>query len=854
MRQTIAVSRTSARCNYCWLLTGFALLFSNPASAQVLDQTALLTRESFWDNRDFDWYRANIPFFDCPDRDLVATYYYRWELLTKHLTYGSPNSGYSFTEFIDRPFWSGTYGAISCPAGLQLYEARWLRDPTVARDDVRYWFRTPGAQPRRYSTWLADAAWAVHRVHPDDAMMRNLLPDFVRNFEEWERTRFNAEIGLFWQSGHDDGMEYNINSRQTRDPNAGAQGYRPTLNSYMVADAQAIARAADLAGDPALATRFRDKSEHLKARMLESLWDEKRRFFFHRFRNDEESAGFKVAKDTLTHETGRFAGSPFGRELHGYVPWQFNLPDERHAAMWKLLTDPQGFQTPFGPTTVEQRDPMFQLNKTCCWWSGQSWPYATSQTLKGLANALQRGVAMPIGKKEYYATLSTFAKTHRKNGRPYIAEACHPDTGSWEGHDGYNHSEHYFHSNFCDLVITGLVGLIPGDGDDFDVAPLAPDDWDYFALDNLKYRGHEVAILFDRTGARYGKGPGMHAMVDRQIRASSPTLTRLHVAGPPAIVQPASSRRRVNYAVNNDGTYYPRLAATYSRDGQSLRKLIDGNYWYHQRPPNRWTFEGTPNKSDWITIDLGTPRLIDEARLYLLDDVDVTAPPESVTIEWRDSGEWQRVAERSRRPARPEGRRANHIHFQPVAARQIRITFVHRMGAPTGLSEIELWGDADGPVPIAPPLNGNLARAGDGRPGAKVSASYTSRFDRVTELNDGVVNFNAEPRNRWTAYESPNASDWLELDFGSPQTIGRVELGLYSDGRGVRAPKAYHLERWNDGEWNVISVQQSTPTSPVGGDFNEVRFAPVTTSKLRVVFQHALPGKSGVTEIFVWPN
>ena len=87
------------------------------------------------------------------------------------MTYGSPNSGYSFTEFIDRPFWSGAYGAISCPAGHQLYEVRWLRDPRYARDYSRYWFRTPGAQPRNYSTWLADALWAVHRVHPDETLV-----------------------------------------------------------------------------------------------------------------------------------------------------------------------------------------------------------------------------------------------------------------------------------------------------------------------------------------------------------------------------------------------------------------------------------------------------------------------------------------------------------------------------------------------------------------------------------------------------------------------------------------------------------------------------------------------------------
>src|SRR5688572_3141291 len=70
-----------------------------PLSAEVLDKRKQLEAQTFWDNRDWDWYEQNIPFFECPDADINTTYYYRWELVTKHLTYGSPNSGYSFTEF-----------------------------------------------------------------------------------------------------------------------------------------------------------------------------------------------------------------------------------------------------------------------------------------------------------------------------------------------------------------------------------------------------------------------------------------------------------------------------------------------------------------------------------------------------------------------------------------------------------------------------------------------------------------------------------------------------------------------------------------------------------------------------------
>jgi len=43
------------------------------------------------------------------------------------------------------------------------------------------------------------------------------------------------------------------------------------------------------------------------------------------------------------------------RELHGYTPWYFNLPDRGYEQAWKQLMDPRGFYAPFGPTTAEQK-------------------------------------------------------------------------------------------------------------------------------------------------------------------------------------------------------------------------------------------------------------------------------------------------------------------------------------------------------------------------------------------------------------------------------------------------------------------------------------------------------------------
>ncbi|HEV3164428.1 MAG TPA: glycosyl hydrolase family 65 protein, partial [Isosphaeraceae bacterium] len=751
-------SRLTARRHVRWAILLCALLPSFSASSAdtperpILNKQALLDAQTFWDNRDWDGYQHQIPFFECPDADINTTYYYRWELLTKHLTYGSPATGYNFTEFMDRPFWSGTYGAISCPLGHQLYEARWLRDPRIARDYCRYWLQTPGSQPRRYSCWLADSIWAVHKVHPDKRFATRLLAGLIRNYEGWERSNFVPEAGLFCQTGHDDGMETNINSRQTQDTLRGAPGYRPTLNSYLWADALAIAQIADLAGDAATARTFREKAAALKQKLQAKLWDPRREFFFPMARQDEERDGFLVKAGALTYQTGKFAGSPHGREEIGFAPWQFSLPDPGYESAWKFLMDRDGFFADFGPTTVERHDPMFQISRTCCVWSGQSWPYATTQTLKALANLLQSYKQDVVSKADYLRLLQVYSRTHRRGGQPYIAEAADPDTGSWDGHDSFNHSEHYFHSGFVDLIITGLVGLRPRADDVLEADPLAPDDWAYFALDDVSYHGRRVAIVWDRDGNRYGLGKGLHILADGKEIASAQRLERLTAELPPRSEPDSETSPPVNFAVNNDGLYYPRVTSSFTASQTPITKVNDGHSWYHVSPPNRWTCAGSPHDEDWCAIDLGVERKIDTVKLYVLDDGQRIRAPSRFDLEFWNGSAWVEIPRQTRAPNEPAGHRANVIRFPVLGTRKIRALFTHSPGAKTGLTEFEAWGDGSQPIEPALLPADNLAYNPGGQPFPKASASFTSRFDKVVLANDGRISYAPNPANRWTSF------------------------------------------------------------------------------------------------------
>jgi hypothetical protein len=135
----------------------------------------------------------------------------------------------------------------------------------------------------------------------------------------------------------------------------------------------------------------------------------------------------------------------------------------------------------------------------------------------------------------------------------------------------------------------------------------------------------------------------------------------------------------------------------------------------------------------------------------------------------------------------------------------------------------------------------------------RASASYSDRFGgKPSSAIDGITNFLPSPTNRWTSYESPNATDWLEVDFGVSKAFTRVELAIYDDRGGVQPPARYELEFWNGTAWMPIKHKAMLPAQPTGSQINEIRFDRVTASKVRVVFTHAGRARSGISELMIW--
>jgi hypothetical protein len=321
---------------------------------------------------------------------------------------------------------------------------------------------------------------------------------------------------LFWQYDVRDGMEESV-SGSRHDRNA-----RPTINSYMYGNARAIARIARLAGREELAAGYDAKAGKLKALVQDRLWDADARFF-----------------KPLLEQTGSLADV---REEIGFVPWYFGLPDPGHEAAWSQLMDAGGFYAPYGPTTAEQRHPGYRIayEGDDCQWNGPSWPFSTTATLKAGAELLNGQEQSVFSRQDWFDTLSVYVKSqHRtlEDGSviPWIDENLNPQTGVWLARDIKiqngrfdRRGDHYNHSGFADLIITGLVGLRPRPDDTVEVHPLLPEaTWDWFALDRVAYAGRSLTILWDRSGERYGRGRGLRVFADGREIAHAERLERV---------------------------------------------------------------------------------------------------------------------------------------------------------------------------------------------------------------------------------------------------------------------------------------------------------------------------------------
>ncbi|MEC7069043.1 MAG: glycosyl hydrolase family 65 protein [Bacteroidota bacterium] len=474
----------------------------------------------------------NVPLIDIPDKDIEETYYFRWWTYRKHIK--NTKDGFVITEFLPEVYWSKKHNTINCPAAHHIYEGRWLRDTKYVSDYIDFWLKKSEDGIRQYSFWVADATLSFHKINRNDSLIRDQLPFLMKNYEMWEAERRDKNNTLFWQYDTADGMEHTASGRIL---NNGVDAFtvtatRPTINSYMYGDAMAIAQMAHLVDKPSVLASFSEKANRIKKSVQDRLWNKDLNFF------------------TVLPKNYVETDSPLNiRELIGYVPWYFNLPDDKieYATAWQKIKDTLGFAATRGVTVTERSHPYFQISYKGheCQWNGPSWPFATTQTLKALANHINNYTNhQMVSKKDYYELLLQYAKSHKRTNHKgetlnWIDENLNPFTGDWisrtrlktwdngtwsSERGGVERGKDYNHSGFCDLVISDLLGLKPQIDGSIKLKPMVPESWDWFCIDRVVSNGREIRVIWDKDGEKYKLGKGFMIFINDKLVKKSATL------------------------------------------------------------------------------------------------------------------------------------------------------------------------------------------------------------------------------------------------------------------------------------------------------------------------------------------
>ena len=494
-----------------------------------------LYKQHIPNNKALEFLSENIPLIDIPNKEIEETYYFRWWTFRKHIK--STEDGFVITEFLPNVSWSKKHNTINCPAGHHIYEGRWLKDSKYISEYIDFWLNKSGDGIRQYSFWVADATLAFHNIHRNDSIMSKQLKPLINNYNEWEKIRKEKDKILFFQYDDRDGMELTASGRKLNNGTEifGIQSVRPTINSYMYADADAISKISYMNNDIENGKKYERKAKEIKKEVQRALWNKDLNFFTVLPKNyNENSEPLDV------------------RELIGYVPWYFNLPDDnpKYATAWKKIIDTSSFLAPIGLTVTEQSDPYFKVSYEGheCQWNGPSWPFATTQTLKALSNFLNNySHNKTISKGDYYNLLLQYARQHKiENDKGeiinWIDENLNPYNGDWisrtrlkdwEGNGwsddkgGVERGKDYNHSGFTDLILSDLLGIKPQLNNTIEINPLIPDNWDWFAVDNIYYQGEKMSLVWDGTGKKYNRGKGLMLFKENVLVAKSNKIEKL---------------------------------------------------------------------------------------------------------------------------------------------------------------------------------------------------------------------------------------------------------------------------------------------------------------------------------------
>ena len=279
--------------------------------------------------------------------------------------------------------------------------------------------------------------------------------------------------------------------------------------------------------------------------------------------------------------------------------------------------------------------------------------------------------------------------------------------------------------------------------------------------------------------------------------------------------------------------------------------------------------DATPSTyPDWLQVDFNGIRTISEIDVFTLQDafwapVEPTAAMTFTQYGLRDfeaqywnGSDWQPIPGATVTGNNLVWRR---LSFAPVTTTRIRIVITGTVDSWSRIVEVEAWGTAAvGGGNDTPTVNVAAAAAGAT---ASASSSFSAAYGPDGVINGDRAGLNWGSGGAWNDATASTYPDWLQIDFSGTRTISEVDVFTVQDT--FWAPveptaamtftqyglRDFEAQYWNGSAWQTIPGTTVTGNNLV---WRRLSFAPVTTTRIRIVITATVDSWSRIVEVEAW--
>lgn len=713
---------------------------------------------------------ADIPYIDVPDPAIEKAIVYRWwGERYNSLDADEPGYVYQYPTTIEGV--NLYQNAVVLTQPMHLQDTKWIRNPYLAYGQIlnvgelsgsSAFLDSPGhtSWNNHYSQYLGTAGLEAFNVHGGG-------PEIAERFAYYFEKDGVGQLEHY--DGNGDGLiAYDTNYMPGNDAdaitfgfpkvNAGAPGARTIErpeSAYVWGAFDAARQLYDIAGaDQEKVQEMAGEADRIRDAVLDRLWSSEMRMFLARTSHGARAAASSGGAANPLPDAERELIPAKESNLYDVYAQNLIPPDE-----WETYVD--GFRF----LRYGDNFPIFPFY-TANQYDRSKFSIGGSNNFSNINFTVQyRGVRSALrhyDPENRYVTpeyasklLDWMAWSIYPGGDARVANQAEYYSAWNPGNQTYrrNNPNHVMLGNMNYIFVEDMGGLQPRSDDLLELWPVDL-GYEHFMVNNLRYHGKDVTIVWDPDGSRYGLGAGYSLFVDGSRVASADRLGRFvydagarrvveadegldvtvdarkAVAVPAAVETPIEDVRVVDYLktagidLTEDSPNLAvgaRLSSSATQEGarptpwrefhtpgwsSSSMNHTPGAVATTERPVSLdavtdgvtvnepyWGNHGTGESSGYVELDLGRTVAVDNVRVWFVSDRQDGGyrEPLRYTVQVPDgTGGWTPVPGQVRTP-KIAGPKLNDALFRQVRTDRIRVAFTNAPGHATAISEIQVF-------------------------------------------------------------------------------------------------------------------------------------------------------------------